>query len=155
MGSDIPLRAKILSTFHDSALAGHSGALATYKRVSALLYWPKMVKDVREFVRVCVTCQRYKLGNSSPAGLLQPLPTPTAIFTNLTMEFIEALSASQGKDTILVVVDRLSKYAHFMALFHPFTAKKVVEVFLDSVFKLHEMPIKIVSERGAIFVGAF
>ena len=54
-----------------------------------------------------------------------------------------------------MVVDRLSKYAHFMALSHPFTAKKVAEVFLDSVFKLHGMPIKVVSDRGAIFVGNF
>ena len=111
VGNDIHLKAKILSILHDSALAGHSGTLATYKRISALLYWPKMVKDVREFVRMCVTCQRYKPGNSSPAGLLQPLPTPTTIFTNLTMDFIEALPVSQGKDTILVVVDRLSKHA--------------------------------------------
>ena len=62
---------------------------------------------------------------------------------------------SQGYDTILVVMDRLSKYAHFMALSHPFTAKKVAGVFLDSVFKLHGMPIKVVSDRGAIFVGSF
>ena len=111
VGNDLQLRAQILAIFHNSALAGHSGALGTFKRVSALLYWPKLRKDVREFVRVCVTCQRYKPGNTSPAGLLQPLPIPAAIFTDLTMDFIEALPSSQGKDTILVVVDRLSKYA--------------------------------------------
>lgn len=71
------------------------------------------------------------------------------------MDFIEALPKSQEKDTIFVVVERLTKYAHFMALSHPFTAKKVAEVFLDSVFKLHGMPVKIVSDRGSIFVGNF
>ena len=155
VGNDLQLKAQILSIFHDSALAGHSGVWGTYKRISALLYWPKLRKEVREFVRVYVTCQRYKPGNSSPADLLQPLPMPAAIFTDLTIDFIEALPTSQGKDTIMVVVDRLSKYAHFMALSHPFTAKKVAEVFLDSVFKLHGMPIKVVSDRGAIFVGSF
>ena len=109
------------------------------------MYWLKLRKEVREFVRVCVTCQRYKPENSSPAG----------IFTDLTMDFIEALPTSQGKNTILVVVDRLSKYAHFLALAHPFSAKDVAVLFLNSVFKLHGMPERVVSDRGAIFVGAF
>ena len=104
---------------------------------------------------MCVTCQRFKAGNSAPAGLLQPLPLPTSLFTDLTMDFIEALPTSQGKNTILVVVDRLSKFAHFMALSHPFTAKTVAKVFLNSVFKLHGLPNRIVSDRGSVFMGAF
>lgn len=155
VGNDLQLKAQILSLFHSSATAGHSGSLGTYKRISAVLYWPKLRKDVREFMRLCVTCQRYKPGNTPPAGLLQPLPIPAAIFTDLTMNFIEALPTSRGKNTIFVVVDRLSKYAHFMALAHPFTTKDVAEVFLNHVYKLHGMPVKIVSDRGAIFVGVF
>ncbi|XP_042017275.1 uncharacterized protein LOC121765260 [Salvia splendens] len=114
-----------------------------------------LVKKKDSSWRMCVTCQRYKPSTTSPAGLLQPLPMPAAIFTDITMDFIEALPTSHGKDTIFVVVDRLSKYAHFMALSHPFTAKKVAEIFMDFVFKLHGMPAKIVSDRGAVFVGAF
>lgn len=154
VGNDLHLKTQLLSIFHNSALAGHSGSLATYKMLYAIVYWPKLRKEVREFVRVCVTCQRYKPENTSPAGLLQPLPPPAGIFTDLTMDFIEALPSSQGKNTILVVVDRLSKYAHFMALAHPFSAKDVVVVFMNYVFKLHGMPEKVVSERGAISFGA-
>ncbi|KAL1533392.1 hypothetical protein AAHA92_33280 [Salvia divinorum] len=155
VGNDLQLKAQILSLFHESSLACHSGALATYKRISALLYWPKMMKEVREFVRVCAVCQRFKAGNSPPAGLLQPLPLPASIFTDLAMDFVEALPISQEKNAILVVVDRLSKYAHFMAMTHPFTSKQVAETFMNSVFKLHGMPTKIVSDRGATFMSAF
>ena len=79
-------------------------------------------KVVRQFIRECVVCQTCKYDNSAFPGLLQPLPIPDKIWTNISLDFIEGLPKSRGKDVILVVVDRLSKYAHFIALSHPFTA---------------------------------
>ena len=67
------------------------------------------------------------------------------------MDFITGLPKSQGKTIIFVVVDRLSKYAHFMALAHPFTAIDVAQCYLDNVFKLHGWPKSIVSDKDSVF----
>ena len=69
------------------------------------------------------------------------------------MDFIEGMPKSHGRDTILVVVDRLSKYAHFLALTHPFIAKVVADTFVEDVVKLHGMPKLIISDRDPIFVS--
>jgi hypothetical protein len=71
------------------------------------------------------------------------------------MDFIEGLSSSEGANTILVVVDRFTKYAHFVPLKHPYSAPQIGRVFVDSVVKLHGMPRTIVSDRDRIFTSHF
>jgi IS30 family transposase len=87
--------------------------------------------------------------------LLQPLPIPIAPFIDISMDFIEGLSKSEGKEVILVVVDRFSKYARLIALAHPYSALTVTKVFMEHVYKLHGMPATIVSDRGNIFLSQF
>lgn len=148
----IPL---LLKEFHETPMGGHSGFLRTYRRLAANLYWPGMQRRVRDFVRACDVCQRQKYAATSPGGLLQPLPIPNAIWEDLSIDFITGLPKSRGFEAVLVVVDRLSKYSHFLLLKHPYTAKSVAELFVREVVRLHGIPMSIISDRDPIFVSHF
>ncbi|KAL5751080.1 hypothetical protein ACOSP7_025683 [Xanthoceras sorbifolium] len=114
-----------------------------------------MRQRVRNFIRNCDVCQRHKVEQLAPAGLLQPLPIPKQIWEDISIDFIDGLPLSNGKSTIFVVVDRLSKYAHFIAISHPCTAVGVAKIFFDHVFKLHGMPCSIVCDRDSTFTSLF
>ncbi|RWR88624.1 transposon Tf2-1 polyprotein [Cinnamomum micranthum f. kanehirae] len=146
---------KLLYHFHATPEEGHSGALRTYKRLSQTFYWVAMKRSIREYVAACDTCQRNKAETLSPPGPLQPLPIPTMIWSDISMDFIEGLPHSHGKSVIFVVVDRLSKYAHFVAVSHPFTAASIAQIFIQEIARLHGMPRTIVSDRDKIFLSQF
>jgi hypothetical protein len=93
--------------------------------------------------------------NIHPARLLQPLPIPEKVCTKMSTDFIKGLPTSQGKDVVIVVVDRLSKYAHFIPLSHPYQASSVAHLFLDHIFKLHGLPKSIVSDKDKVFTSNF
>jgi len=151
VGANSSVRRQLLQLFHGSSLGGHSGIQVTKKRLASVLYWKGMAKDVRNHVRTCAVCQRNKPDLSLPASLLQPLPIPNAIWEDISIDFIEGLPKSRGKDSILVVVDRLSKYARFLALAHPFSAATVAQIYFEHIFKLHGLPKTIVPDRDSIF----
>jgi len=145
----------LLKEFHSSPIGGHSGYLRTYKRLSENIYWEGMNRDVQDFVARCEICQKNKSQTLSPAELLQPLPIPHHMWDDVSMDFITGLPKSHMFDTILVVVDRLTKYAHFIPLSHPFNAKDVAVVFIKEVVKLHGFPKSIVSDRDRVFISQF
>lgn len=155
VGDDDALKQDLLHHFHATSQGGHSGIQATTKRLCAQLYWKKMRKDVKIFVRHCVVCQRFKPELVRPPGLLQPLPIPEHIWSDISMDFIDGLPLSKGKSVILVVVNRLSKYSHFIPLSHPYTALTVAQAFLDNIYKLHGLPKVIVSDRDVVFLSKF
>lgn len=123
-----PLTTRLIEQFHSSREGGHEGALKTFKRLSKEVYWKGMRKEVVEFITKCQVCQTCKYSTLSPAGLLTPLPIPKQIWSDISLDFVEGLPVSKGFDAILVVVDCLSKFRHFIPLKHPFTAKTVTEI---------------------------
>jgi hypothetical protein len=136
-------------------MVGHSGYEKTLYRAKRDCYWQGMRKDIKKFIRECDTCQENKHYNLFPARLLQPLPIPSRVWTDISMDFVEGLPLSQRYSVIFVVVDRLSKYAHFISLSHPYSAAKIAQLFIAHVFKLHGMPNSIVSDGDTTFTSTF
>lgn len=96
-----------------------------------------MTRDVQNYMRTCSVCQACKYDTAASPGLLQPLPIPTEVWKDISLDFIEELQKSWGKQVIFVVVDRLSKFAHFIAPSHLYTAADVAQAYLHNVFKIH------------------
>jgi hypothetical protein len=155
LGENCTLKQKVLALLHDSPLGGHSGYLKTYQRAKKDWFWKGMKQDIKTYVKECDICQRIKSETTRPTGLLQPLPIPPRPWYSISMDFIEGLPKSNKQNVILVIVDRLTKYVHFMELAHPYTAAKVADMFMKNVFKLHGMPTSIVSDRDTAFTATF
>ncbi|KAF0930854.1 hypothetical protein E2562_035954 [Oryza meyeriana var. granulata] len=103
----------------------------------------------------CIVCQQNKTEHLHPAGLLQPLEVPSSVWADIAMDFVEGFPKVGGKSVVLTVVDRFSKYAHFVALGHPYTATSVARVFFDHIVRLHGIPCSIVSDCDPVFTSTF
>jgi hypothetical protein len=147
-----PIAAAIIVEFHNSTHEGYHKGL---KRIRSVFYWSQMKQQLLNFIKNCDICQRHKAANTKPAGLLQPLPIPEHIWSDISMDFIDGLPSSYGRTTIFVVVDRLSKYGHFTPLKHPYTAAQVAQTFFEVIFRLHGIPSSIVCDRDPVFTGIF
>jgi len=153
LGHNTALQHKVFQSLHTSAIGGHSGFPVTYARIKQLFYWPEMKLLLKNWVQSCSICAQAKPDRAKYPGLLQPLPIPDRAWQTISMDFIEGLPKSKGFTTILVVVDKFSRYAHFLPLAHPFTALTVAHVFMDHIYKLHGMPTSIISDRDRIFTS--
>lgn len=153
IGNDTETQQHLVQTLHASAAGGHSGFHATYNRIKRLFAWHGMKQQVKDFVRNCMICQQAKTERISPAGLLQPLPIPKKPWAVVSLDFIEGLPRSGGFDTVLVIVDKFSKYAHFIPLAHPFTALQVAKLFMKEIFRLHGLPLALISDRDKVFTS--
>jgi Integrase core domain/Integrase zinc binding domain len=129
--------------------------LGTYQRVKKLFYWPKLKEGVLQHVQRCDIYQLSKDEHILTPGLLETLPISEEAWTIITIDFVCGLPRSEGKDVILVIIDKLIKYCHLVALSHPFKATTVAEIFLDTVYKLHGLPQKIVTDRDPVFINHF
>jgi transposase InsO family protein len=142
----------LLAEAHES---GHEGIQKTLHRWRSSFYSPLAARRVREFVQGCSVCQRNKTEHLHPARLLQPLPVPSEIWSDISMDFVEGFPKFGGKSVILTVVDRFSKFAHFISLGHPYTASSVAKAFFDDIVRLHGIPSSIVSDRDTVFTSSF
>jgi len=148
------LRPSVLRRHHDHLLGGHGGAHTTVDKLSKLYWWPGMRNSAADYAITCPACQQLKPRNTLKPGLLQSLPTPDRVWTDICMDFVVAFPMVRGCDSVLVVVDRLSKYAHFLPCASTITAEGVANLFVDQVWKLHGTPRSIVSDRDPKFHSA-
>lgn len=110
---------------------------------------------VKHFINACATCQYNKYSTKKPYRLLQPLPLPNQVWDDISMDFITNLPNTHNRSTIWVIVDRLTKFAHFIALPATFTVPSLAPIFLNEVYRLHGAPKTIVSDKDKIFVSQF
>ena len=150
------IRKFILRELHCSPYAGHFGVQRTQELISRYYWWPQMQAEVAAFVKGCVPCQRSKPAHGATAGKLQPLPVPEALWEDISMDFVGPLPRTpRGYDFILVVVDRLSKMAHFLPCTQNITAEQLARLLEARIFAVHGMPKSIVSDRGPQFMNAW
>jgi len=149
------LTKRLLHEFHYSVIGGHGGYKKMLTRLTIQFYWKNMTSMTKEYVRSCTVCQQAKYNTQPPTGLLQPLPISSHIWQDISMDFITGLPLAHGCSVILVVVDRLSKFAHFNPLPADFTASKVAEAFLKNMINVHGIPQSIVSDRDKVFTSKF
>lgn len=149
------LHGKLLKEFHESLIGGHSGITRTFHRLSTNFYWKFMRRDVQTFIRNCQTYQRMKEVSIKPSGLLQPLQILEQVFEDISMDFIIGFPISKGYSIILVVVDILSKYGHFLPFKTPVTSESVAATFITEIMRLYGIPVFIVSDCDPRFLIEF
>ena len=149
------LRTHILQYNHDHILAGHFGQNKTLELVHRGYSWPSLHADVQQFCKSCVTCMRSKPQHYKPYGSLKQLPIPERPWNSISMDFIEKLLSSSRFDTILVIVNRLTKQAIFIPTHDTITSADLACLFILHVFSKHGVPSYVTSNRGSEFVSNF
>jgi hypothetical protein len=153
---DHKLRKQILDKAHLSKFSMHPGSTKMYQNLKQNFWWTRMKRETAKYVSECDICQRVKASHLKTAGILQPLPIPSWKWEDINMDFIIGLpNTSQRHDSIWVIVDRLTKTAHFLPVHTTYNAKKYAEIYTDQVVRFHGVPKTIISDRGAQFIARF
>ncbi len=149
------VRTSILQWGHSSGLACHPGVARTLALIKQRFWWPSVARDAREFVLACPVCAVGKGSNRPPVGLLRPLSIPSRPWSHIAMDFVTGLPPSSGNTVVLTVVDRFSKAVHFIPLPKLPSARETAVIVLDHVFRIHGLPVDVVSDRGPQFSSRF
>jgi hypothetical protein len=132
------------------------GSTNMYMDLEQKYWWNGMKADIARFVAHCDTCQRIKAEHQKPAGLLQPLPISVWKWDEIGMDFVVGLPKTQkGHDSMWVIVDRLTKVAHFLPVRTTYGREKLAKIYIENIVKLHGVPSRIVSNRGTQFTSRF
>lgn len=149
-----PLRYALVREVHEGAFAGHFGIQKTLDMLAQNFFWPKMLGTVGKYILRCETCVKAKL--TFYKGEYRPLPVVEKPWEHLSMDFIVALPRTlRGKDAIMVVVDRFSKMAHFVACHKTDDANYIANLYFAEIVRLHGIPKSIVSDRDRKFLSVF
>ena len=150
------LKKEIMEEAHSSAYAMHPGSTKMYHTLREHYWWRGMKKDVAEFVSRCFICQQVKAEHQRPAGLLQSLLIPQWKWEKTTMDFVVGLPHCQsGYDGIWVIIDRLTKSAHFLPMKNCDSIEKLAELYVKEILLLHVTLVSIVSDRDPLFTSRF
>jgi hypothetical protein len=148
-------RNAILKEVHDGAHeSAHAGWERTLSSLRERFYWPEMRKDATEYVRTCDPCQKIKHDRGAGQGYLHPLEIPVNPFDTITLDLITGLPTSHAKDAVLVVVDKLTKFAHFIATTSEITASETAILLFRRIVKLFGLPQRIVGDRDPRWTSA-
>jgi hypothetical protein len=149
------LRELFVREAHGGGLMGHFGVAKTLGILHDHFFWPHMKRDVERICEKCITCKQAK-SKLKPHGLYTPLPIPSELWTDISMDFILGLPRTKrGRDSVFVVVDRFSKMAHFIACHKTNDASHIADLFFKEIVRLHGMPRTIVSDWDAKFLSYF
>ncbi|KAK1556123.1 hypothetical protein QYE76_019031, partial [Lolium multiflorum] len=139
--SDSELKQVILQEAHDTLYSIHPGGTKMYQDLKEQFWWHGMKREIGSYIAKCDICQRVKAEHQRPAGLLQPLQIPEWKWDSVGMDFITGLpKSSKGNDSIWVVVDRLTKVAHFIPVKTTYQGPKLAELYISRIVALHGTP---------------
>jgi len=150
------LKKKLLKEAHNSTFAAHPKGRQMYHDLKAHYWWNEIKRDIADFVAWCFTYQRVKLEHKKPRGLLQPLPIPVWKCEHLTIDFVLRMpKTTKQHGSVWVIVDRMTKAAHFLAIKTTFISKQLADLYIKEIVRLHFMPLNIVSDRDTKFISRF
>ena len=145
------LRVEVIQLHHDIPAAEHEGRWKTVELVMRNYWWPGVMRDIGRYVEECDLCQKIKNRMKKVVEKLKLSEMPEKPWTHLTVDFITKLLVVTGKDSILVVCDRLSKIAHFVATTEGTSVEGLARLFRDNMWKLHRLPESIVLDKRPQF----
>ncbi|GJS02992.1 putative reverse transcriptase domain-containing protein [Tanacetum coccineum] len=150
------LRDLIMHESHKSKYSIHPGSDKMYQDMKKLYWWPNMKADIATYVSKCLTCAKVKVEHQRPSGLLQQPEIPEWKWERITMDFVTGLPrTSSGYDSIWVIVDRLTKSAHFLPMKKTDSMEKLTQLYLKEVVCRHGVPLSIISDRDSRFASGF
>jgi hypothetical protein len=153
---DATIRKEIFDEAHLSKILIHPGSSKMYQDMKENFWWSNMKVEIAKYVSECDTCLRVKASHLKTAGKLHPLPIPSWKWDDISMDFFVGLPLTpRNHDSIWVIVDRLTKTAHFITVNTTYSAKKYVDLYLDRIVRLHGVPKSIISDRGPQFIACF
>ncbi|KAJ9551511.1 hypothetical protein OSB04_015556 [Centaurea solstitialis] len=149
-------RKQLLEKAHRSKYSVHPGTNKMYQDLRQFYWWSGMKKDVAYFVERCMTCLQVKAEHQRPYGKLQPLEIPQWKWDHITMDFVTKLPRTpKGFDAIWVIVDRLTKSAHFLPINETYSLDKLARIYVNEIVTRHGILLSIVSDRDSRFTSSF
>jgi hypothetical protein len=153
---DPEIKKTIFDEAHMSKFSIHPGSTKMYQDLKQNCWWSNMKVNIAKYVDECDTCHRMKASHLKSAGVLQPLWIPMWKWDGISMDFIVGLPlTARKKDSIWVIMDKLTKTAHFIAVHTTYLVQQYAEIYMDQIVRLHGIPKTIIFDRGTQFVAPF